>query len=180
MPSKRAVENIIAGLDLEQSNRTLADHWLSLWEGDALPPRAKLNPAKLKSFLPGMLLFDVVPDRSITVRLAGTGYRYALQKDPTGTDWIAAAPESHRANRLKAFSTIARGAVLIAHRRIGMLAGEDYISEEILLPFAPDASGVVTVMARVNFGEREFQRIRSVPQVTGEPLDVKIVPFDGA
>lgn len=177
MPSKAAVEKIITGLELEQSNRVLADHWLSLWDGDALPPRAKFSPAKLKSFLPGMLLFDVVPDRGVTVRLAGTGYRTVLEKDPTGSDWIAAAPESHRATRLKVFSIVARGGVLVAHRRIAMLSGSDYISEEILLPFAPDANGVVTILARVNFGESQFRNIRSIPQVTGDPLDVKLVPF---
>ena len=158
MPSKRAVENIIAGLDLEQSNRTLADHWLSLWEGDALPPRAKLNPAKLKSFLPGMLLFDVVPDRSITVRLAGTGYRYALQNDPTGTDWIAAAPESHRANRLKAFSTIARG------------AGQSITKETSLNTplIAPIAAGATVGQYTVRVGDEVVAR---VPLVAMEAVE---------
>ena len=39
MPSKRAVENIIAGLDLEQSNRTLAANHIRVVLGDNyLPP----------------------------------------------------------------------------------------------------------------------------------------------
>jgi len=179
MPSSRkaTVEGIVAGLGLEASNRMLADHWLSLWENDAPPPRKNFSPGKLKSFLPGILLFDVVPDTSVTVRLAGTGYRYVLQKDPTGTDWIAAAPESHRANRLQAFSAIARGAILVAHRRVAMLHDDDFTSEEVILPFAPDTSGVVTLLCRVNFAEGQFHRIRSIPQVTGDPLDVKVVPF---
>jgi hypothetical protein len=177
MPDKPAVERILAELNLESSNRAIADHWLSLWEGDALPLRGKFNPAKLKSCLPGILLFDVVPDRSVTVRLAGTGFRFVLRKDPTGADWIAAAPENHRAARLSAFSTIARGAVLVAHRRVAMLHGDDFISEEIILPFAPEANGVTTLLCRVNFSETHFRRIKSIPQVTGDPLDVKIVPF---
>lgn len=177
MLCKAAAENIIAGLGLEPSNRTFADHWLSLWDGDGLPPRERFSPAKLKSYLPGILLFNVVPDRGVTVRLAGTGYRYVMQKDPTGTDWIAAAPENHRAARLNAFSSIARGAVLVAHRRVAMLDGGDFISEEILLPFAPEANGMSTVLCRVNFGENQFLRVRSLPQVTGNTLDVKLVPF---
>ena len=177
MPDKSAVERILAELNLEASNRALADNWLSLWDGDALPPRSKFNPARLKNYLPGILLFDVVPDRSVTVRLAGTGYRYVLRKDPTGADWIAAAPESHRATRLSAFSAIARGAVLVAHRRVAMLHDDDFISEEIILPFAPEPNGVVTLLCRVNFSEIHFRRIKSIPQVTGDPLDVKLLPF---
>ncbi|HEY4112767.1 MAG TPA: PAS domain-containing protein [Rhizomicrobium sp.] len=175
--SHAAVREIIGGLDLEESNRQFAEHWLSLWEGDELPPSSRFNPAQLKAFLPGILKFEVVPDARVTVRLAGTGYRFVLQKDPTGADWIEAAPQSHRAQRLRIFSTVARGAVLVAHRRIAMLGGDDFISEEVLLPFAPDATGAVAVLARVNFKADQFARIRSMVQVTGDPLDHKLVPF---
>ena len=176
--SRSAVERIVAGLNLEESNRVLAEHWLSLWDGNALPPRARFNPAKLKSYLPSILMFDVVPDRSVKVRLAGTGYRYVLERDPTGEDWIAAAPQSHRDTRLRSFSAIARGAVLVAHRRVAMLHDGQHVSEEILLPFAPDAHGVVTVLGRVNFKADEFRHIRSAPQILGDPLDVILVPFE--
>src|SRR5262249_36640902 len=89
--SKAAVEKIIDGLNLEESNRVFAAHWLSLWDGDALPPGARFSPAKLKAFLPGLLKFEVVPDTRVIVRLAGTGYSNVLKKDPTGSDWIEAA-----------------------------------------------------------------------------------------
>ncbi|MBS0273746.1 MAG: PAS domain-containing protein [Proteobacteria bacterium] len=175
--SKAAVEEIISGLNLEESNRVFAAHWLSLWEGDALPPGARFSPAKLKAFLPGLLKFDVVPDRRVTVRLAGTGYSNLLQKDPTGSDWIAAAPQDHRATRLRTFSAIARGAVLVAHRRVAMLHGDGMISEEILLPFAPETNGAVAVLGRVNFTPAQFMRVRSIAQVTGDPLDHTLVSF---
>lgn len=175
--SKAAVEKIIDGLNLEESNRVFAAHWLSLWDGDALPPGARFSPAKLRAFLPGLLKFEVMPDTRVIVRLAGTGYSNVLKKDPTGSDWIEAAPESHRATRLKVFSTIARGAVLVAHRRIAMLRGEEIISEEIFLPFAPELNGAVTVLGRVNFTPGQFLRVRSIAQVTGDPLDHTLVPF---
>lgn len=175
--SKAAVEEIIDGLKLEESNRVFAAHWLSLWQGDALPPGTRFSPAKLKAFLPGLLKFDVVPDRRVIVRLAGTGYSSLLQKDPTGSDWIAAAPEDHRATRLKVFSAVARGAVLVAHRRIAMLHGDEFISEEIFVPFAPDDGGAVTVLGRVNFTPGQFMRVRSVAQVTGDPIDHTLVAF---
>jgi len=75
------------------------------------------------------------------------------------------------------FSTIARGAVLVAHRRVAMLHGDEFISEEVLLPFAPDAHGAVTVLGRVNFTPGHFVRVRSIAQVTGDPLDHTLVPF---
>jgi len=179
MPSfnKADVEGLVSQLDLEKSNRALADYWLSLWDGDELPLRAKFNPAKMKPFLSSMLIFDVVPDERVMVRLAGTGFRYILDTDPTGTDWIAAAPESHRAKRLGLFSAVARGAIVVAHRRIAMLVGDDYTSEEVLLPFAKEPNGSVPVMVHVNFKPQQIAKIKSVAQVTGDPLDFKLVPL---
>lgn len=174
---KSDVESIIAGLELESSNRALAEHWLSLWDGDALPPRAKFNPTKVKRFLATLLLFDVVPDHSVKVRLAGTAYIYALEKEPTGTDWIATGAEGTRATRLAAFSTVARGAIYVGHRRVSMLYGGDYPGEEIALPFAPDANGVVTVLYRMNFEADQYRQIRTIPQVGQDPLDMKLIPF---
>jgi hypothetical protein len=177
MLSFRHVQEVLAKLDLEESNRALADHWLSLWDGDALPPRAKLNPGKLKEFLPNIIMFNVVPDVSVVVRLAGTGFRYFLDSELTGGDWIALAPESHRATRLQLFSSIARGAILVAHRRIAMTVGDDYLSEEVLLPFAPEPSGSSPVLVHVNFKAEHFLKIKSMTQVTGDPIDYKLVPL---
>lgn len=168
-------EAIIERMNLEASNAVLIDYWLSLWADGKPPPRAKLSLTKIKQFLPGILLFEVIPDQRVTVRLAGTGYRYILKKDPTGEDWIAAAPQDHRATRLKIFSAVARGAILVAHRRIAMLRGQDMISEEILVPFLPDPTGAVPVLARVNFSEGDLMRIKSISQVTGDPIDYKLV-----
>jgi hypothetical protein len=175
--TKHAAEDAVAQLELEASNAELAGHWLSLWQGDDLPQRAAFRPAALKPYLPSILLFDVVPDESVTVRLAGTGYRYILGAELTGRDWIAAAPQSHRAMRLGLFSTVARGSVVMAHRRIAMTTGEDYLSEEILLPFAREANGAHPVLVHVNFRPRQFLEIRSLKQVTGDPLDWKMLPL---
>jgi hypothetical protein len=150
-PSAERAQDVVAKLKLEESNRALAENWLSLWDGDALPPRANFNPARMKPFLPNLIMFNVRPDVSVTVRLAGTAFHHFLDAELTGRDWIALAPESHRATRLKLFSTIARGALLVAHRRIEMTVGDDYISEEILLPFAPEANGTSPVIVHVNF-----------------------------
>jgi len=172
--------NVAAAIDqlrLEDSNLALARHWLSLWDGDTLPPRTSFNPVRLKPFLAGLLLFDVVPDTSVSVRLAGTGYRYVLDRDPTGSDWIQAAPPEHRETRLKVFSAVARGGILVAHRRVSMLNSDDFISEEILLPFAPGEDGTVRILARVNFAEDQFAKVKSIKQVQGDPIDYVLMPL---
>ena len=175
--SRVGVEDLVSRLALEERNREFVNHWISLWKGNTLPPWANFSPAKMKPFLSNILLFEVVPDHRVTVRLAGTGYRYILKTDPTGKDWIDAAPESHRATRLKTFSAVARGAILIAHRRIAMLSGVDHISEEVLLPFALEPSGYVPVLVHVNFRPEQFAKVKSIAQVTGDPLDYELIPL---
>jgi hypothetical protein len=146
-----------------------------LWDGNELPARSTFNPAKVKSFLPSLLMFDVVLDRSVTVRLAGTGFAIVLGSELTGKDWLALAPDSHRTTRLHLFSTVARGAVLMAHRRLRLLTGQDFISEEVLLPFAGDGHGTHQVLVHVNWKSGQAQKIASVSQVLGDPIDHKMV-----
>ena len=174
---KRAAAETIASLHLEDTNRVLCAHWLSLWLGDALPPRAAFHPAQLKPYLPNIILFNVVPDVSVTVRLAGTRYNHILGAELTGKDWLAAASEQHRATRLKLFSAIARGAVAMDHRLLAMSVGADIVVEEILLPFAAEANGVCPVLVHVNLMATQYLKIKSISQVLSDPLDFKLVPL---
>ncbi|HEY0300283.1 MAG TPA: PAS domain-containing protein [Rhizomicrobium sp.] len=177
---RQAAARTVAALDLETENRVLAEHWLSLWQGDVLPQRSALHPAKLKRYLPNIILFNVVPDASVTVRLAGTRFNHILGAELTGKDWIAATPEHHRPLRLKLFSTIARGALMVDHRLVAMATGEDMVVEEILLPFAAEANGVHPVLVHVNLKATQYLKIKSVKQVLGDPVDFKIVPLAAA
>jgi len=173
--NKDAAARTIAELGLEEANRTLAAHWLSLWRGDALPPRAALSPAKIKPFLPNMVMLDVVPEARVTVRLAGTAVTKALGLELTGQDWVALAPKSYRAERLRILSNVARGAIGTGHRRIPMALAGDYICEEILLPFAPEPSGAHPVLVHVNWKPQYMLRIESPGQAIGNPLDFRVV-----
>ena len=40
MLSRQAAQELVTHTALEAPNKALAEHWLSLWNGDALPPRA--------------------------------------------------------------------------------------------------------------------------------------------
>ncbi len=172
---RRAVAEMLGALKLEDANRALAEHWLSLWPGDQLPTRRALNPAKLKAFLPNILLFNVVPDVSVQVRLAGTNFNYIFGTELTGADWIALAGPARAAARLAMFSTIARGAMLVDHRHVAMAAGEPALLEEILLPFAPGPDGVAMLMVHVNLSPAQYQKIARVRNALSEPLDYRLV-----
>ena len=171
---KDSAARAIDGLALEPGNRTLAQYWLSLWRGDALPPRAALSPAQMKRFLPLILLLDTVPEKSVTIRLAGTHYRKALGTELTGQDWIALAPPAYRAERLRIFSEIARGAVGVGHRHVPLTYDPDYVCEEIVLPFAADDDGSSPVLVHVNWRRESYAQARSVPQALGDPLDFRL------
>ena len=174
---KQAAEHAIEALDLARSNGELATRWLALWQGNMLPPREAFRPANFKTFLPTIVLFNVVPGESVTVRLAGTRYAHILGREVTGMDWLAAATEAHRATRLDVYSRVARGAILFSHRLLHSTDGEDYVCEEILLPFAPDAHGVTPILAHANLPVDRHLKIEAAGQSMGEPLDFKLVPL---
>lgn len=174
---RRTAARTLAGLTLEDANRALAEYWLSLWPGDALPPRAALNPAKLKAFLPNIVLFNVVPDVSVQVRLSGTHVETIMGASLGGADWIALAGPERAAVRLAMFGVLARGAMLVDHRHAAMAVGEPAVLEEIILPFAPDPDGVSPVLAHVNLSAQQYLKIARVKNVLSEPLDHQVVRF---
>ncbi|MEI9988795.1 MAG: PAS domain-containing protein [Rhizomicrobium sp.] len=175
---RHAAERTIEALHLARSNGELAARWLGLWRSDALPRRDAFRPSNFKTFLPTIVLFNVVPDQSVTVRLAGTRYAHILGREMTGADWIAAAPPSYRATRLGVYSKIARGAILVGHRRLATTEGEDYLCEEIVLPFAPDAQGVTPVLAHAHLPVDRYLKIKSVAQALGEPVDYAVIELE--
>jgi len=180
---RHAAAESIAGLRLEAVNRTLAEHWLSLWPGDALPPRTALNPTRLKAFLPNIVLFDVVPDARVRVRLSGTHVDEIMGMALAGADWIQLAGPERAATRLAMFGAIARGALLVDHRLAAMAVGDADVLEEIILPFAPDADGVSLVLAHVNLSPAQYRRMARVKNVLSEPLDhqvVRLAPAEAA
>lgn len=172
-----ATAAMIAAMDLEPSNLALAEHWLSLWQDGRLPPREAFRPARLKSFLPSLILFNVVPETSVTVRLAGTRYNHILGAELTGKDWIAQAPAHHQPVRLKLFSQIARGAIMLDHRRLAMSIGDPIVVEEIVLPFAPGADGVSPVLVHVNLKADQYLKIASVKEALSDPIDFRLLPL---
>jgi hypothetical protein len=174
---RAATHALIAGLHLTASNNRVAETWLSLWHGNELPDRRRLNPADLKQNLSHLALFDVVPGTSVTVRLAGTGFGTVLGMELTGQDWLALAPESHRASRLKLFTDIAAGAFCVATRNVDTGKVDLTRSEEILLPLAADpVHGVYPVLCHVDWtATHPHEQIVSRAAVTGAPLSFAVI-----
>jgi hypothetical protein len=167
-----ATFRIVSDLELSPSNSRLIHHWLSLWNGNALPYRNAIKPADLKMLLPNLIMFDVIPGKSVFIRLAGTNFGFVLGMDLTGKDWIDLAPDEYKSERLRIFSDIAAGAIGRGVRSIEMNAGGSRPSEEILLPFRGDEDGGARlVLAHVDWDVgRDHERIASREQTWGVPL----------
>ncbi len=68
-----------------ESVRSLYAYWRRKAAGRAMPRRADIDPAEIKSYLPAIILVDVVPDaRRFVYRLAGTSEVAERGYDPTG------------------------------------------------------------------------------------------------
>jgi hypothetical protein len=178
---RAATQALIAGLGLTPTNRQVAETWLSLWHGNELPDRRRLNPADLKQNLSHLALFDVVPGVSVTVRLAGTRFGTVLGMELTGQDWLALAPENHRARRLGLFTDIAAGALCVATRYVDTGKVDLNLSEEILLPLAADpVHGVYPVLCHVDWKATHARdKIISRAEVTGAPVSFEMFGLPG-
>jgi hypothetical protein len=162
--AKSDAEDAIERMNLGAANRLLAGYWLSLWDGDALPRRERFDPARVSSLMSSLLLFDVVPDNEVTVRMAGSDVERLSGRDFNGCDWVAAAPTRLRGMRVRNLTAVARGAVLSARRRMRMSIGSDRFNEELVLPFAANDDGLCPVVAYADW-QLDPATTRGVPLV---------------
>jgi hypothetical protein len=173
------LRKILAEVDLAPANYQLVDYWLSLCSEGRLPERAAVRPGDMKQLLTNLILFDVVPGRSVKVRLAGTAFNFAFGMELKGKDWIRIAPVSHRPRRLRLFSDIAMGAIGRGKRRVEMSPAGSYCFEEVFLPCRADAeTGIYPVVGHMDWNPgREFVKIKSLEQAMGPPLAFEIIPL---
>jgi len=172
---KNASQTAVAELRLEPANAELVRYWFELWPGANLPDRAAFQPAKFKSILPNIVLFSVVPDEGVTVRLAGTRFNQLMGEEMTGKDWLAEGSPDRRAQRFANFCAIARGAVMLGHRRLVAEDGDDVISQEIVLPFAAGADGVHPVLGHSHLSRDDFLRVKKPQRGSGDGQDYQLL-----
>ena len=175
----RLAQEILEDLPLAPENRRLADYWLSLWQGDALPRRSQFSPSAVRDLLPGIMIHEVQPGLRVSIRLCGTAINQAFGRDLTGCDLIAISPDETRAVRLARHSEIAQGAIGFGLRRGLSRLGVEAVSEELHLPFGditPD--GARMILFHSNWRARDPQPTTpEVPDVLGSPVETRILPL---
>ena len=179
---RNAIEAKIAAAGLSANCRTVADYWLSLWDGDAWPARDSFRPAKLGPLLRNIILLDIVPGRSAQVRLAGTGITNVLGMELTGMDWLATVTGERRQQRLAELSRIAQGAISVTTRTVTLAHGPQQTVPEILLPFrAPADGGPTQVLYFLNwFSNNPAIKLASAAAGIGAPIASSFIALDEA
>ncbi len=102
-----------------------------------------------------------------------------LEMELTGQDWLALAPENHRAARLGVFTDIAAGALCVVTRRVETGLTDLTLSEEILLPLAVDpTNGVYPVLCHADWKPAPLGvKIKSRAQAVGAPVSFDVIPL---
>jgi hypothetical protein len=129
-----AAGEALAALALGPLNRELASYWLSLWQDGVPPSRAAINPARMKTFLPGLAIMALFPDDTIRFRIAGTIFKSAFGFDPTGHDMLALTAPEQRAERLARCRPLAFDTVAVGIRTSSRPGEPDVIAQDVMLP----------------------------------------------
>jgi hypothetical protein len=159
---------------LGKANRRLADHWLSHWCGDELPAWP-LNTSAVDDLLPGLVAFELHPTDHLICILCGEYVRRLAGMDLVGRDWIGLAEPEQRSKRLHGFLTVASGSVGHSMRYAQHRSGDVHCIEEIMLPFAKRAGGIVPILVHLSWRpadsdaphSAEFINTRSIPDEIG-------------
>jgi hypothetical protein len=150
------------------SGRRLAAYWFSLpRDGGLLPPRAAFNPAAIKDLLPMVLVRDVNPDGTSTMRLLGTGITDLFGKDFTGQPGISVMP-AHEHERYRQVSRIMFETPCGVHVRLTMVTthGQELPIENVSFPFAPSADGQRRTLGLFAVLEHECDYVDGGAQIT--------------
>jgi hypothetical protein len=129
--------HILSDRNLSPRSKRIANYWLSIWDGDNCPAREAVTPAPIKDLLPGLIFFQVIPGRSVTVRMAGTDFLTLLKFELTGSDWLAVTPQQDRAQRLEVFTAVAQGAIGFSRWTFPHYWLGETSCEKLLLPLSP-------------------------------------------
>lgn len=159
------------GLPLAATNRRFAEYWLSLWQDDELPRRARFSPAAVRDLLPGTMILEVKPGARVGVRLSGTAINQAFGRDITGADLLELSPAAARAGRLANHSAVAEGAIGLARRRLRSQFGGEVESQEVYLPLG-DVSEDGARLVLLHTDWRPSNPLPGTPNVEGvlEPV----------
>lgn len=174
--TKDAAEQAIETLSLGEKNRAFVGYWLSLWQGDALPERERFDLMQLKALAPGMMMFDVLPQNRVAVAQAGIDVCRAVGEPLDGIDWVARSVIRNRGVRMRNFSGVAEGSLLVCRRTFRLTTGRLCANEELILPFATRPDGTTPVMAYTDW-KIDISAIRSIAEISQAAPHHKVLPL---
>jgi hypothetical protein len=123
-------------------------YWEEKRRGRPMPSRADIDPLELRSYLPGIILIDVVEDeRRYVYRLVGTREVAMRGKDPTGQSIVQGFfAQSLTAALAILDKVVATRAPLFMHRDFTAPDGRLGYEDIIMMPLSQDGVRVTMIM----------------------------------
>jgi hypothetical protein len=146
-----ATRAVIEQAGLAPRSQEMFEHWLSLWQGNELPVLEDFAAERVPKLSPNILIFNVVPDSSVTVKFAGSNFTRSGSGWQLGTDWLNSAPPKTRDSRLRRFSASARGAIVRGIPEAILKSEHAYFYEAVHFPFRPGADGTTPVLVYIDW-----------------------------
>ncbi len=84
-------------------NQAFYDYWLSLPREGILPHRRNFLPEAVPSLLPNMMIYELVSDDFIKIRLLGTSVEDRFGQNSTGTNYLDLVEYNRRPKASQAF-----------------------------------------------------------------------------
>lgn len=84
-------------------NQAFYDYWLSLPREGILPHRRNFLPEAVPSLLPNMMIYELVSDDFIKIRLLGTSVEDRYGQNSTGTNYLDLVEYNRRPKASQAF-----------------------------------------------------------------------------
>jgi len=173
MPYDLAVtREMIEQAGLAPRTQKIFEYWLSLWEGDELPKLSRFRPEDVPQLAANILIFNVVPDKSVTIRSAGDSFTRSSSGWRLGTDWLTTAPPRARDSRLRRFTASARGAIVRGIPEAILKSEHAYFYEAVHFPFRSEDDGVTPVMVYIDW---EPPNNENMPVPANERANLPIV-----
>jgi hypothetical protein len=154
-------------LGLAEKNIKFAHYWLSLWDGDKPPTRARLEPHSIPDLLPGTALIEVRANLDPICRLSGTAIDIAIGRPLTGANLLDFVSDEGKAIRQSRASTIVEGSASVS-RTPYLQSGKTKVIETVQLPFCGMTEDVSRLyMAHTNWRPSDGF---AIPPRPSEPL----------
>jgi len=121
--------------NLRGTNATLADYWMSLWDGDRPPPRSQFNPAQVRDMLPAIGLAQVESNGNAICRVSGRFIDMAFGRPMSGMNVLDLVEGEERLLRSARLLAVVDGHVGLSHTRYMTEEKTVAVAETIQLPF---------------------------------------------